>query len=671
MVITYEQLLRRLIDMEGLALLPQEGESCVQSSSYDRESVYDHETDTYRNWGANQDWGGSEIIQEDGGKVLAQMEGPGCLWRIWFGNPIAGCVKIFLDDAEIPVFSGTIRDLCALKHEPFVYPELCYVSAMGHNCYVPISYNRSCKVVAYGDFGAWYQFNHTKFPEGTTVETMPIPLLATHKRILQQVNDRFADVCSGADVTCLPQKDAVGISPHSSTVIYQTKGSGAISGLRIKPELPKDPVLSWRALKELTISIYFDGEVRPSVWSPLGDFFGASCGITPFATFPSVLSEDGSFFCRWFMPYKDGVKIVIGNDGDCLRILSVAVERTSLSQPVEHYMRFHAKWNRNRFSPTRSDRWPDYTVLTTTGRGRFVGMTLHVFKPADNRDMKSLPGEYWWGEGDEKFFIDGEKFPSHFGTGTEDYFGYAWAWPDLFCKAYHTQSFNQGGIHNRGNRSFSRFHVSDGIPFQTSFEACLEKYYDENFVRYGAVAYWYLAEDGTDKYEAVSLEERMGYYVEDADVLYLLKKTGSVIVNHDFSTGDTSGWGIKGGSAFENAVVTEEGGYHWFSYETESGDEQHCELISTPFLLTGDTIDFLLAGTWRRDPENSFVALVRLSDGEVLASACCDGDQPRRVIWDVRDYRDMTCVFKIIDEGRGGKRRLRLTDLHIEGDECL
>ena len=30
------------------------------------------------------------------------------------------------------------------------------------------------------------------------------------------------------------------------------------------------------------------------------------------------------------------------------------------------------------------------------------------------------------GEGDEKVYVDGETFPSHFGTGTEDYYGYAW-----------------------------------------------------------------------------------------------------------------------------------------------------------------------------------------------------------------------------------------------------
>ena len=70
------------------------------------------------------------------------------------------------------------------------------------------------------------------------------------------------------------------------------------------------------------------------------------------------------------------------------------------------------------------DRWPDWIMLRTEGRGRFCGVSLHVWNPRGG----------WWGEGDEKFFVDGEKFPSTFGTGSEDYFGYAWGCPSLFQK---------------------------------------------------------------------------------------------------------------------------------------------------------------------------------------------------------------------------------------------
>ena len=48
----------------------------------------------------------------------------------------------------------------------------------------------------------------------------------------------------------------------------------------------------------------------------------------------------------------------------------------------------------------------------------------------------------WWGEGDEKIFVDGETFPSHFGTGSEDYYGYSfgeYAVPEICCAASSTR----------------------------------------------------------------------------------------------------------------------------------------------------------------------------------------------------------------------------------------
>ena len=93
---------------------------------------------------------------------------------------------------------------------------------------------------------------------------------------------------------------------------------------------------------------------------------------------------------------------------------------------------FHAKWHRDTFKLPK-DRWPDWVMLRTQGRGRFCGVMLHVWNPRGG----------WWGEGDEKFFVDGEKFPSTFGTGSEDYFGYAWCDPGLFQRPYHAQTMTQ------------------------------------------------------------------------------------------------------------------------------------------------------------------------------------------------------------------------------------
>ena len=76
-----------------------------------------------------------------------------------------------------------------------------------------------------------------------------------------------------------------------------------------------------------------------------------------------------------------------------------------LERPIATLARFHANWNRKAFQPTWADRAPDYTVLKTTGSGRFLGFMLHVYEPNNDPDPKAAPGEYWWGECDEKLFV--------------------------------------------------------------------------------------------------------------------------------------------------------------------------------------------------------------------------------------------------------------------------
>ena len=96
--LTYIDLVKRLTDLEQLAVTPAPGEQCVQWSSYDRKSSYDAATGKYVGWDANGDNDG--IIRKEGDKqVLAEMEGPGCIWRIWSATPKNGHVRIYLDGA--------------------------------------------------------------------------------------------------------------------------------------------------------------------------------------------------------------------------------------------------------------------------------------------------------------------------------------------------------------------------------------------------------------------------------------------------------------------------------------------------------------------------------------------------------------------------------------------
>ncbi len=167
------------------------------------------------------------------------------------------------------------------------------------------------------------------------------------------------------------------------------------------------------------------------------------------------------------------------NEDSVARELSYEVVHAPLSRPMEELGYFHCKWHRGRHR-LPADRWPDWVMLRTEGRGRYCGVMLHAWNPLGD----------WWGEGDEKFFIDGEKFPSTFGTGSEDYFGYAWCHPGLFQRAYHGQTMTQN---NQGHQSVFRWHIVDNVPFQESFEGCIEKYFDEEErgTLYACTVVWY------------------------------------------------------------------------------------------------------------------------------------------------------------------------------------
>jgi len=110
---TYVDLLNELVNLEQLAVLPREGRTSQHFSSYARRSRYDEATGRYLDWGANRDWTG--YVREEGDTwVVAEMDGPGVVWRIWTVVIGAMNVRIYLDGLEVPVIdmpAATLFDL--------------------------------------------------------------------------------------------------------------------------------------------------------------------------------------------------------------------------------------------------------------------------------------------------------------------------------------------------------------------------------------------------------------------------------------------------------------------------------------------------------------------------------------------------------------------------------
>lgn len=502
-VLTYVDLVHRLTDLERLATLPATGEKTAQFSSYDRASCYDEKTRKYVHWDANGDNNG--VIRKEGGQyVLAEMNGPGCLWRIWSAAPKQGHVRIYLDGDAQPAVDMPFADYFSGQAAPFTRPAIVHTVAQGCNNYTPIPYQKSCKIVADEGWGAYYHFGYTTYPPGTQVPTFKRELSPEENAALDEA-DKILSHCGPReypDPFCSTGDGLLG--GNGGSMANELDGPGAIQRIRVRFDPPLTPA-DRDVLREISIQIRWDGEASPSVWSPLGDFFGTAPGANGYRSLPCGYTEDGWFYANWFMPYTKSAEIKFVNDGKIDRKFKFDIASEPIHGDGSHYARLHAKWHRDEFLPAEMERRIDWPLLKTTGAGRFVGVMLHVWNPRGG----------WWGEGDEKFFVDSEKFPSTFGTGSEDYFGYAWGSPALFQHAYHNQTHNDGN--SKGHISVNRWHIADQVPFQKGFEGDIEKYFpNDRPTRYAATVFWYLAPGGNDPYPPVPVAERTNYFVQPA-----------------------------------------------------------------------------------------------------------------------------------------------------------
>lgn len=502
----YRSLVERLTRMERLAEPLSNGELGGASTSHDRGSRYDAAAGIYQAWSANDD-GKGFIRREGDGDVMVDLQGPGVLWRVWSAKPESGHIRIYLDGNETPVLDKPFRAFFDdLENE---FPGLAMTLSRGRNSFVPIPFVKSCKVVMLDGWGAYFHATHTCFPKGTEVESFPGFTPEVVKAL------KLAD-SAWRNPGARPYPDASGeissrsleLKPGASQAV-EVAGSGALRVLKVKPmDLPEEPHAQEDILRELTLSIHWDGERKPSVWAPLGDFFATSPGLNPFMTRP-MGCVDGGFYSHWFMPYSRGMRLVIGNDGDKDRRVSVEMETISLTNAESSkLMRFCAAWHtgdftvldEKRFMRKGGDRWPDWPLLAVRGSGRFVGMSQHVWKFGG-----------WWGEGDEKFFVDGEKFPSTLGTGSEDYIGYAWAADPPFV-TFNSPSAAVSRIRPdaNGDTSVCRFHLCDDIPFHTSFEGFIEVMpnHDCRPVIYDQCVYWYREQGAENPYPVIPLAGR-------------------------------------------------------------------------------------------------------------------------------------------------------------------
>ncbi len=486
--VDFKSLLSEMTDLSVLSEFPSPPYTCRQFSSYDRHST-DAAVQTDQNWYANGDAGQFIRSEKHGDRteyVMMDTAGPGAIVRFWSANANdGGTVRFYLDGASTPTIEMPMQDMLNGKNWPYVAP-IAGVHSMGWNSYLPIPYAKHCKVTADKN-RFYYQLNYRSYGPKVKVRTFKPTDIEKNRQAIMEVARVLAHP-ETIEAKHKP-KDAMPVglrlTPGAQDELM-VHGKGAIVRFTLKATAADME----SALRKTLLSISFDGEAGPSVLCPLGDFFGSAPGLNVYAGLPLGMRADGVMYCNWVMPFQKQAAFRFVNNGTETVTLSGSIVKTKQGWN-NRSLYFHAKWRMEEPIPTRPRR--DWTYVSTIGQGVFVGDSLNITNPV----------AAWWGEGDEKIYVDGEKFPSTFGTGSEDYYGYAWCCPEPFMHAYHNQP-RCDGPGNYGQTSVNRFHIMDNIPYTTSFKFDIEVWHwADTKVGMAAVSYWYARPGGTDDFRPV------------------------------------------------------------------------------------------------------------------------------------------------------------------------
>ncbi|MCU0786381.1 MAG: DUF2961 domain-containing protein, partial [Verrucomicrobia bacterium] len=266
---------------------------------------------------------------QKGDWVLAEMEGPGSITRIWMTgkNPqgdaprIFGRIRIFIDSKDRPVVDLPMEEFFG-KAKPFV-PPLATPTSGAWACQVPIPFSRYCKVVVtdHQDRFAhrvnglrqtiphlYYQICWRKSPAGTKVKPFTIPLSKKREELIEQATAKFISTPAAADLTSHT------IAPGERVEVFAAKGKGMVEELSLAAE----------DLSNLRIEAHWDGSSEPAVDVPAWTFFAAGLQPRPFKSL--ALAFDGKVHsCRLPMSFTNGARLHVSNTGNSEARVGVAV----------------------------------------------------------------------------------------------------------------------------------------------------------------------------------------------------------------------------------------------------------------------------------------------------------------------------------------------------------
>lgn len=530
-LVTFDSLLAEMIDRTALAEFPDPPYICKQFSSYDRRSVTPNDPQA---WFANSDRGQYLRDEEREGRregVMMDADGPGVVVRIWSANP-QGTLRIYLDGSDEPTIEEPMAAL--LNGTGPVASPLSGVRARGHNLYLPIPYATHCKITCdeIDPPDVYYQINYRTYPKDVRVQSFRRGWFTMKVQAIARANF----ILSARPAVVIPASPFQRtIRPGETVELFRNNSGGAVVTfeLRIEHDNPE------QILRSCVLKGQFDG--YETINCPLGDFFGTAPGLNAYSTWSFTVDAGGVLTSRWVMPFQRSCVFGLTNLGD-EEVTLTGFVRTTDYQWNDRSMHFHALWRSE--GPMFTQPRQDWNYATIHGQGVWVGDALSIANPVTT----------WWGEGDEKIYVDGEAFPSHFGTGTEDYYGYAWGSTERFASPFHNQT-RCDGPGSFGFTSVNRFRLLDAIPFTESLTFDMEVWHWKDVdVHYAATSYFYARPGATHNVVPITDPKslvlpklelqvfRRAGALEAEKLTVIAKSPGSVLEIQSLGGGESNTW---------------------------------------------------------------------------------------------------------------------------------
>ena len=342
--------------------------------------------------------------------MVADLQGPGVIYRIWTPTPTDDCVRVLLRRRRRRRASRSSSARCSRVRSRRSSRRWSGYGAGGFYCYVPLPYEKSCKIVARAERVQFYQINYARYPQDAPIADLVAGAPGDRRAARQQ---RGGAVCrggpgpqsAGGAAGCHVRRCTRSGVPRSRSDRHAVRrrrraaaswacGSRRPSALAGKPR---------RDLLRIT----WDGANKPAVLCPAGRLLRLRLGTTGHAIAPGRHGPTTSNYCYFPMPFDKSAKIELVSERTAgppvelrAEVVTAAVPRQCGRRPVLRRVAARESDDQGPAVHVRRER---------QGRG--------IWSAASCRLKGMMSGETPFFEGDDETTIDGETDDSRHRLG--------------------------------------------------------------------------------------------------------------------------------------------------------------------------------------------------------------------------------------------------------------